>query len=112
MLEAISAPKLGPEEIPKPSEMQSGMIGGKRCVGSALGRRGQGSPLFYPNRVRAHKALDLLQSATGVFKIQGRISRATCIVGKREASDVLLPRQSPWEHGGGSVLKSDSRKGL
>ena len=55
---------------------------------------------------RAHKTLDLLQSAIGVFKIEVQISRAPYIAGKREASDVLLPRQSPWEHGGGFYSKT------
>ena len=58
-------------------------------------------PTFRDLRVRAHKTLDLLQSAIGVFKIEDRISRPPYIAEKREASDVLLPRQSPWEHGGG-----------
>ena len=57
---------------------------------------------FWENRARAHKTFDWLQSAIGVLKIEAPISRAPYIAGKREASDVLLPRQSPWEHGGGS----------
>ena len=82
--------------------MASGMIGDKRCVGSAWAWRGQGSQLFTPpGPSRAHKTPNLFQSAIGVFKIEGRVSRAPYIAGKREASDVLLTRQSPWDHGGG-----------
>ena len=72
----------------------------------ALGAgEGRVSTFFPPQgaRARAHKTLDLLQSAIGVFKIEARISRAPYIAGKREASDVLRPRQSAWEHGGGSL---------
>ena len=70
-----------------------------------LGREPEGRvPHFSGTRARAHKTLDLLQSAIGVFKIEVQISRAPYIAGKREASDVLLPRQSPWEHGGGFTL--------
>ena len=56
--------------------MASGMIGDKRCVGSAWGWRGQGCPLFSAQGARAHKTLNLLQSAIGVFKIEGRVSGA------------------------------------
>ena len=68
----------------------------------ALGAgEGRVSTFLVPQGARAHKTLDLLQSALVVFKIDVQISRAPYIAGKREASDVLLPRQSPWEHGGG-----------
>ena len=70
-----------------------------------LGRGPEGSdPHFLENRARAHKTQDLLQSAIGVFKIEDRSSGPSYIAEKQEASDVLLPRQSPWEHGGGSVV--------
>ena len=60
------------------------------------GPRGQGCQVFRDQGVRAHKTLDLLQSAIGVVKIEVQISRAPYIAGKREASDVLLPRWSTW----------------
>ena len=103
-MEVISAAKIGPKEVAKPSEMTCGMRIGKDGVGRAFGQRGQGPPLLAaPGRARAHKTLNLLQSAIGVFKNEGRVSRAPYIAGRREASDVLLPRQSPWEHGGGYI---------
>ena len=54
--------------------------------------------LSLPPGVRAHKALIMLQSAVQVIKIEALVSRPSYIVlaGKREASPVLLPRQSPW----------------
>ena len=77
-------------------------------INVALEAPGAGEGRVYhfwgPQGARAHKTLDLLQSAIGVFKIEVQISRAPYIAGKREASDVLLPRQSPWEHGGGYGL--------
>ena len=56
--------------------MASGMNGDKSCVGSGWGCRGQGSALFAEEGARAHKTLDWLQSAIGVFKIEGQVSRA------------------------------------
>ena len=45
-MEAISAAKIGPEEVAKSSGMASGMRVEKHCVGSAFGWRGQGVNLF------------------------------------------------------------------